>query len=162
MKWSDKLAAFSRGEPLTYPKRISRSFFWETTAIDREMTANFKQIFIEHPALDKLQEDWSTYQPYIDKSKNRYVTSFYNLSGDVFLVIPMPFPHKSFTTIKDFIDNASAIQQKMFWKKAATEIRRQAKKHGKVYVSTHGFGVPYFHLRIEAVPIHYNSDLASE
>ena len=29
------------------------------------------------------------------------------------------------------------------------------KKYGKIYVSTHGLGVPYFHLRIDLEPKYY-------
>jgi hypothetical protein len=45
------------------------------------------------------------------------VTSFYNISKDTLLIVPIPKQNKIYTTMKDFIDNASKTQQKEFWKK---------------------------------------------
>ena len=56
------------------------------------------------------------YSEYFKNSKNRYVVTFLNLSGDIILVCPMPMNGKNYATLKDFIDNASLTQQKEFWK----------------------------------------------
>ena len=83
--------------------------------------------------------------------------SFYNLSGDSKLIIPIPKKGKYFTTIKDFIDTASLTQQKQFWKYAAEEIIDTLNHESKIYISTHGLGIPYFHLRLDTRPKYYQS-----
>jgi len=94
------------------------------------------------------------YNQYIKNTKNNYVTSFYSLSKITKLVIPVP-RKKNFTTMKDFIDNASITQQKYFWKRVAKEIKKMLKIYDKVYINTHGLGVYYFHLRIDSKPKYY-------
>jgi hypothetical protein len=61
--------------------------------------------------------------------------------------------------MKEFIDTASPTHQRYFWKKVACEIERQLQKSGydQLYVSTHGLGVSYFHLRIEPTPKYYQT-----
>jgi len=99
----------------------------------------------------------SSFQKYIDSSTNKYVTSFSNLSGDSLLIIPIPKKNKDFTTIKDFIDNSSINHQKVFWKKVANEIKQRLKTKEKIYISTHGLGVPYFHIRLDDTPKYYKT-----
>jgi hypothetical protein len=57
--------------------------------------------------------------------------------------------------MKDFIDNASKTQQKEFWKKVSTELKKCLKLNDKIYVNTHGLGVNYFHLRLDIRPKYY-------
>jgi len=77
------------------------------------------------------------------------------------MIVPKPRKGKNFSTIKNFIDEASNIQQKSFWKKVSLEINKSLKnmpkEYSKLYVSTHGLGIPYFHLRLEYVPKYYVS-----
>jgi hypothetical protein len=66
----------------------------------------------------------------------------------------MPIPGK------DFIDNAPEIQQQEFWKKVAKNFM---KEKGKVWISVHGFGVDYTHVRISSIPKYYfNNELKKE
>jgi hypothetical protein len=45
------------------------------------MNNNYKEKFIECDSLNTLQEDFSQFQKHIELSKNKYVTSFSNISG---------------------------------------------------------------------------------
>ena len=87
----------------------------------------------------------------------KYATSFPNLSGDTVLVVPMPKQGKSYATLKDFVDNAPKKQQQELWCLVAKEAKKQVKKFGKVWISTHGLGVPYIHVRIASQPKYYFS-----
>ena len=53
------------------------------------------------------------------------------------------------------MDNATDKQQKAFWKKVSNSVTKMLKTHDKVWVSTHGKGVPYLHVRIDTVPKYY-------
>lgn len=159
MKWIDKLNEWSKSQTLFYPKNIKKSFFYETSPI-KTGEEKYKVKFIENENLDKMKQDYSTFIDKIKISKNNYVTSFYNLSGDTLLIIPIPKQNKNFTTIKHFIDNASKTQQKYFWKYVSQKIKSLIKdKKKKYWISTHGTGVPYFHLRISTKPKYYQTKL---
>jgi len=71
----------------------------------------------------------------------------------------MPRQGRCFASIKDFIDHATLEHQQHFWKRAAKEIRKAFEKHpqGRLYVSTHGLAVPYFHLRLDTEPKYYKT-----
>jgi len=73
------------------------------------------------------------------------------------LIIPIPKQGKQFTTIKDFIDTASVTQQKEFWIYTSKIIKETLEKNPKIYISTHGLGVPYFHLRLDTKPKYYQT-----
>jgi hypothetical protein len=49
------------------------------------------------------------------------------------------------------------INKKFFWKKVASEIKKYLKDNDKVYISTHGLGVNYFHLRLDKYPKYYQT-----
>ena len=153
MLWSQKLNEWKNGVPLKYPSKLNR-FFYITTPIYKDFDSEYKEKFIPSKKLDKLRQDYSPYIKYIQsEKKNKYATSFYNLDRTTILIIPIPKRNKNFTTIKDFIDNASKTQQKFFWKKVYSVIKKTMKKtKDKLYISTHGLGVPFFHLRLETNP----------
>ena len=155
MKWKDILEKWYK-EPLKYPDNIKNSFFWETKPITNEKSI-FKQKFIQNEYLNNLKQNYSPFQNEINKSKNKYVTSFYNLSGDTLLIVPIPKKGKNFATLKNFIDNASKTQQEYLWKEVSKQIKKLLKKNkGKpLWVSTHGTGVHYLHIRICNKPKYY-------
>lgn len=71
------------------------------------------------------------------------------------LVVPMPVRGKNYATLRDFIDNATVVQQQEFWKKVAEVARSFMEEKGKVWVSVHGMGVGYTHVRISSSPKYY-------
>lgn len=119
----------------------------------------FEEKFIESDQLNNItKQDYKSFAKEIKNSKNQYVTSFYNLSGDTKLIIPIPRSDKNFCTIKDFIDNADQIHQEQFWKFVSNEIQLFLNTNPEVYVSTHGLGVSYFHLRLCSYPKYYHTN----
>ena len=161
MKWSDKINEWNNGHILNYPSNIKNNFFYETSFINKNMNNEYKEKFIKSKKLNNMKQDVNTYKSYFDKSNNKNVVVFYNLSKTCKLIVPKPRKGKNFSTIKNFIDEASIIQQKSFWKKVSLEIKKSLKnmnsEHTKLYVSTHGLGIPYFHLRLECNPKYYIS-----
>ncbi len=160
MKWKTKLNEWKNENILQYPNNISKRFFYETSICNNQLTNEYNEVFIESNELEKVKEqDYSSFTEYLKSSTNKYVVSFYNLSGDTKLIIPYPRKNKQYTTIKDFIDNASQNQQKEFWKFVYFEVKDYLKTNENVYISTHGLGVPYFHLRLCNRPKYYISKL---
>ena len=155
MYWKTVLKNWKNGKVFTYPKKLKHPFMWRTSIILYNKNNNiYKEEFIENKRLD-VKQNYTAYKDYIKKSKNKYVTSFMNLSGDTLLIIPMPRKNKNFATIKHFTDNASLLHQKKFWMYVEQKIKKELKKYKKLYVSTHGLGVSYLHVRLSHKPIHY-------
>ena len=161
MKWSIKINEWKNGQILNYPSNIKNNFFYETSFITKNMNNEYKEKFITSKKLNNMKQDVNTFKSYFDKSNNKNVVVFYNLSKTCKLIVPKPRKGKNFSTIKHFIDEASIIQQKAFWKKVSLEINKSLKnmnsEHTKLYVSTHGLGISYFHLRLECDPKYYIS-----
>ena len=157
--WKDKIDKWLNGKYQKYPKNIKKRFFYETNCCYNNLLNIYKDNFIESDKLEQInKQDYSLFIDYINNSNNKYVTSFYNLSKDTKLIIPIPRKNKDYTTIKDFMDNASRNQQKEFWRYVANEINELLKIHNKIYVSSHGLGVYYFHLRLCTYPKYYHTE----
>lgn len=155
--WNDKLKDLeTNGQK--YPSNIKKRFFFQTSYCNKKLDSPYKEEFIESnesDELEKLQQDYSSFNEYIKNADNNYVTSFYNKSNDTLLIIPIPDNKKDYTTIKDFIDNADSNKQKIYWKYVSNKIKEFLQTNEKVYVSTHGLNVPYFHLRLCSYPKYY-------
>jgi hypothetical protein len=155
MIWKDKINQWKNGEYQTYPNTIDKRFFYETYVCDKNMTNKYEEKFIYNENLQNITQNYNSFIDYINNTNNKYVTSFMNLSRDSLLIIPIPRKNKDFTTIKDFCDNASITQQKEFWQMVAYEIENILETNDKIYVSTHGLGKYYFHLRLDKNPKYY-------
>lgn len=70
----------------------------------------------------------------------------------------MPVRGKNYATLCDFIDNSSEIQQQEFWKKVAELATKLMYEKRKVWISVHGLGVSYTHVRISISPKYYFDD----
>ncbi len=160
MKWSDVLDMWSNGKYLKYPKTIKKRFFYETYPCDFKLSNPYLSTFIESAQLEQIKsQDYTDFASYIVNSKSigQYATSFINKSGSSKLIIPLPADGLNYATIKDFIDNAPKVQQTEFWKFVASEIKEVLKYNQMVWISTHGLGVSYFHLRIDLEPKYYQT-----
>lgn len=155
-EWIDILMDWSLGKSLKYPSHIKKRFFYETSHLNDNFTNIYKSKFIETNEFDNIEnQNYFPFIKQINNSDNKYATSFFNKSKDCLLIIPIPRKNKNFMTIKDFIDNASRNQQSEFWKLTYNKIMLLLKKHDKLYISTHGLGVHYFHLRISLLPKYF-------
>ena len=153
--WCQVLDEWSRGVGSVCNFPMSGRFQWNTSVAKWEGSV-FRQECKLDASLPKVQ-DFTPFVKHIDESKDPEATAFPNISGDTMLVVPMPKEGKNFATLWDFMQNASSRQQQAFWKRVAKETRRQMKLHGKVWVSTHGQGVAYLHVRICTHPKYYLS-----
>jgi hypothetical protein len=159
MLWKDKINEWNNGIVVKYPSNIKNRFYFETSVCNKKLDSKYKEEFIEDIKLNKLEQNFISFDKYIRESKNKYATCFYNLNKDALLIVPIPRKNKNYTTIKDFIDNASITQQKHFWFLVAKNILEMLKNNDKVYISTHGTGVYYLHVRIDLTPKYYSGTL---
>ena len=56
-----------------------------------------------------------------------------------------------------FMSNASEKQKKELWKKVALEAKEFLKTNENIWISTHGLGVNYLHVRICNTPKYYEN-----
>lgn len=167
--WEQKLIGWYQGINLpSYPDKIKSQFFYETSPImnlgsDKNghiiIGGFYEEDFIEDERLNKQIENNSSFIEYLNKPDEYWVTSFYNPSKTSLLIIPTNKDCKKYTSIKLFIDNASITEKEFFWSKVAHEAINMLKKHNKIWISTHGLGVPYFHLRIDIIPKYYHNNI---
>jgi hypothetical protein len=154
MLWSDVLNNWENGITLKYPKNVKGKFQWNTSVLKNDGKVAYKQTFRTNNKLSQTQNK-KDFQEYIKNSQNKYVVAFPNLSKDTMLVVPIPVRGKNYATLRDFIDNAPEIQQQEFWKKVAEVARNFMNEKGKVWISVHGLGVDYTHVRISNSPKYY-------
>lgn len=157
IKWKDVLRSWKKGAVLKYPTSIKNSFKWNTSVLKNNGDIEYRESFQEDKNLPIIQ-DYKEFEQYFNTSTDDNVVSFPSKTKNTILVVPKPIIDKNYTTLKDFIDNASQKQQKAFWKKVAEVTKSSMKNHEKVWVSVHGFGVPYTHVRIETNPKYYFDD----
>lgn len=154
--WKTILNDMSNGHILITKDDIKNKktpFLWRTSMIDKKETTIFKQSFVPNKSLP-LKQDYTPFNEHISKNLNKSVIAFPNLSGDTILVVPIPQPGKNFATMIDFVRNADEKQQSLLWKCVAKEARKLLKKHN-IWISTHGMGVPYLHVRLCNTPKYY-------
>ena len=165
MLWSEVLNNWENGIPFSYPESLKHKnkFFWNTSPLTENGNSQFSEKFKESRELPNIQSKNAFKDKLIKAEKNgkQHATSFQNLSKDTVLVVPMP-RGKCYATLKDFVDNAPKKQQQELWKLVAKKAKKQAKKFGKVWISTHGLGVPYLHVRIANQPKYYFSKALAE
>ena len=161
--WKDKLSDWLSGKYQRYPKGVKSRFFYKTAICTRDLKSAYLDEFVETKAFDNMdnQMDYSSFAEHIKKNdpNQEYALAFKNIAGTSVLVIPVPKRGKNFLTIKDFMDNASITQQTEFWKFVAIQVLNYLTTHNHVFISTHGLGVPYFHLRLDPKPKYYHSAL---
>ena len=155
-KWDTILKGWESGEKIP---SIKGSVFWETSAVKPGAQNRYKERQVDASAELPMStnSDTSSFRQYISTSSP---VAFDNLSGSARLVIP-PDTGKNFAHIGAFYANATTLQAVEFWKLVASEVRKELAKPGvnKLYVSTHGQGVPWLHVRIEKTPRYYASEL---
>ena len=159
MLWKEILQNWENGNYPKLPKNINKPFLWRTSPINKEQTTIFKEEFKIDTRLLNRKQDYSLFlkpPSSLLKKKNNNVISTINNSGDTILVIPKP-KEKKFTNLYLFMKNASDIQQTKVWKKVVKEARKLLKNNDYIWISTHGLGINYLHIRISTKPKYYES-----
>jgi hypothetical protein len=89
--------------------------------------------------------DLITYKNYIDNNNKSKFTTFLSLNKKTILIIPI----KPFINITDYVLNSLNNDWTSLWKYVKIIAQHVIDKYGYVYISTHGHGVNYLHIRLE-------------
>jgi hypothetical protein len=88
------------------------------------------------------------------------VNTFDNLRGDALMVVPAPVEDRPFAHLAQFTRHAPHALQVELWNAIADAIEHWwANAWGPLWVSTHGAGVAWLHVRLDSKPKYYHSPL---
>jgi hypothetical protein len=123
-------------------------------SLDTARDMNFQFVLLNATAkLAAMREDRSAFAEHFDDAK--HVVSFPNLSGDAILVVPTPQSAVTcYCHLKTFMVSAPREQHEAFWVKTAEEVFATVAKRN-VFLSTHGTGIGWVHMRIDTVPKYF-------
>ena len=146
--WNDTIRDWKAGVNLP---DFSRSVFWETSVarLGGQSPFRFKTKAAPRALPMTLPADASVFKEHMKKTP----ASFTSLGGTL-LVVP-PDTGKNFSHLGTFNKYSSAAEKRALWKKVATELQKKLKKGETVYVSTHGTGVSWLHVRLASKPMYY-------
>ena len=159
MRWREKLSEWERGIPQTFTQS-QNTIAWETSKCGQQEIEQFQmQTYnLPLPIIPDITQFTNKFTGHINDS----VIAFHNLSGDAILVVPTPPTRsdKNYANLTTFQATAPQNIKIMFWKKVAATIRVALRNWGTVYVSTHGAGVAWLHIRICKTPKYYQTSMA--
>lgn len=130
------------------------AIYWETSP---SLTGDepFADVVLPAPVLAQTTANSAAF-------RNRLlapVVSFDNLGGDSRLVVPSR-PRKS-AHLLEFLRHADADDVDLFFAMVAEEVLQwwSDPSRGPLWLSTHGTGVPWLHVRLDPRPKYYRSSL---
>ena len=160
--WHQVLDLWDNGHIPVNHKDINKPCVWRTSVITKKMDTFFRQEFKEEKKLKNIKQN---YKPFIGKPleimKNKHKDILYaeNLGKDSIMVIPTVRKGKNFSNLFFFMKNADLVQQKKIWKTVSQQVKIMLKKHDKLWINTHGFGISYLHIRIDSKPKYYEDSI---
>jgi hypothetical protein len=107
-------------------------------------------VIINAPGLYEQKPDSSAFDSYIHANE---VVSFTNLAKDSILVIP-PKTGVDFANMARFIEQGSQEQFTALWSRVYQKIKAWGGEDA-LWISTHGHGVPWLHVRLDLKPKYY-------
>jgi Family of unknown function (DUF6940) len=127
--------------------------FWETSP-SRTGEEAYEQVVMAAPILARFPADAGAFSGQLDEP----VAAFANLRGDSRLIAPAP--PGDFGHLSSFLRAAPSELRHALWREVAVEILAWwAEGRGVLWVSTHGGGVPWLHVRLDPRPKYYSSAL---
>lgn len=130
-------------------------FFWEVKPVkEDQLNEDFEFVLVNSASLSRVQPQAAAFRAYFQQEEE--IVSFPNLSGDAQLVVPCPISDVScYTHLARFIRKAPPTQIQSFWK-VVGEAYFQSIGNQKKWLSTHGLGVYWLHVRIDSRPKYYH------
>ena len=138
---------------------IRGSVYWETSVAKDGGKSIYREKTAPAPFSMTMEADNETFEKYI-RNKKKAVTFKSKGTPPTRLVCPGD-TGKNFSHMGTFYKNASKSEMSSLWKKVAIELEKMLKKGETVYVSTHGGGISWLHVRLSNTPKYYVTDLGS-
>ncbi|MEO0341482.1 MAG: hypothetical protein AAF242_20010 [Bacteroidota bacterium] len=131
------------------------AFFWEHPPITiTDLEKDYEFVLIKSTGLLGLKANPRPFQSFF-KNKS-LVVDFPNLRGDAHLVVPGPIEgHADYTHLACFLRSATEDQIDQFWQTVG-DIFRANINIEPTWLSTHGLGVAWLHVRIDRYPKYYH------
>lgn len=139
------------------------SFFWECVPVSlNTLKSTLFQFMIIPSSFHDSPDLQSFSNQFQSASPDDLVISFKNLRGDADLVVPCPQYSsqndlKHYTHLGSFLRDGHPNQIDELWKKTAQVMRHRLLKSTDdlVWLSTHGKGVYWLHIRLDSEPKYY-------
>ena len=130
------------------------AYFWETPPVNnRNLYQPFEFVLVESNTLQWSSPNQNAYSKYFIEDK---IVSFPNLKMDATLISPSPIDTNSdYAHLANFVRTAPLNQILAFWKKVGKEYEL-AINEDYLWLSTHGLGVSWLHVRIDIYPKYYH------
>lgn len=137
------------------------SVFWETSVAKDgdESRYRVKTKSAARALPMTLPADTSAFKKHLKNKKSP--VSFLSKSNPPTLLVVLPNTGKNFSHIGTFYASSTLTEKRALWKKVAIELEKKLNKSGMVYVSTHGLGVAWLHIRLSGTPKYYVTSVAS-
>ena len=142
------------------------SFFWECIPISgNDLLPEINTLF-EFTIVPSDQFEPANPQPFQEIFSNitdhsQLTSSFMNLSDSSIIICPVPrFPLQQNCHIAQFIRTVSEWQVvHSIWKATGRDMNRLLTEDPsrKIWLSTNGIGVPWFHIRLDLAPTYYST-----
>jgi hypothetical protein len=156
-------------ESLNHATEKLEAYFWECIPVSNTTEKVFEFSVTKSHALKESSQNFGKFKGILEIAFKNFqaVASFPNPSQDTVLVIPALEKDerneiKDFKNISEFTKNASFTLQNTFWSSVARdiidELGKDSKSEKTVWVSTHGLGVSYLHVRIANWPKYYSCE----
>jgi len=132
----------------------SSAYFFELPALTKSnIDRSFECVIVDGSALNKLVQDSKPFQKHFNGPD--WVVAFSNLSGDAYLVAPVPrVCSQVYTHLASFVKGAPEKQVAEFWSVVAVEALGRLSDE-PFWLSTAGLGVSWLHLRLDSRPKYY-------
>lgn len=144
-----------------YTKLLSElpfsAVYWEHPPVTTITIETLNYEFSVRPAsrLANFKADPSRYQAYFTEAS---IVSFLSLGKDCQLVVPGPHDKATdYTHLLTFLRTASAEQKGAFWQAISQQLQGRLSAN-PLYLSTHGMGVPWLHVRLDEQPKYYGDE----
>jgi hypothetical protein len=140
------------------------SFFWECIPVSFNALSSTSFQFMIIPTHFPDSPDVQSFSDHFQfASPHDTVVSFKNLRGDADLVVPCPLSSSQsdlnhFTHLGSFLRHGHVNQIDELWKKTAEVMQNRllkSREDAVVWLSTHGKGVYWLHIRLDSEPKYY-------
>ena len=159
LTWHDVISNFCNCETFRifftklFAKSKFKAVYFETPQLTNRFDP-FEFVIINSNSLANIKPDFHAFEKYFDK--NKLVVTFPNLSKTSKLIVPVPYKSKDYSHLMAFLKNAPSKQIHALWIDVGKQLKKVVNNCETVYLSTHGTGIYWLHVRFDKLPKYYS------